>query len=33
MSNASIKNLVGIEIDEDYPWKDTLFINSRIATL
>jgi hypothetical protein len=33
MSKASIKNLVGIEIDEDYPWKDTLFINSGVATV
>ena len=32
MLNATIKNLIGIEIDKDYPWKDTLFINSGIAT-
>lgn len=32
MVKASINNLIGFEIDESYPWKDTLFINSGVAT-
>ncbi|PBB06453.1 hypothetical protein [Salimicrobium humidisoli] len=27
-----ISNLIGVKIDKSYPWKDTLFINSGIAT-
>lgn len=29
---ATIHNLIKIEIDDSYPWKDTLFINSDVAS-
>lgn len=32
MIKASISNLIGVGVDESYPWKETLFINSGIAT-
>jgi hypothetical protein len=32
MIKYSMNNLIGFEIDEGYPWKDTLFINSDIAS-
>ena len=32
MIKASVNKLIGIEIDQDYPWKDTLFIYSGIAS-
>lgn len=32
MKRISINNLIGIEISENYPWKDTLFISSGIAS-
>lgn len=32
MIKASINNLIGVSVDESYPWVDTLFIKSGVAT-
>lgn len=29
---ASISKLISVEVEDSYPWKDTLFINSGVAT-